>query len=106
MSDDEFIPIDFTTHNYIYLVQPEQFFNTSVYKFGRTINPQRRFLEYGDCTVIRVFEVSDQYRAEHELMVLAKLLFGPPVQGREYFDVSELDDAIQIIKEIAFEFSV
>jgi hypothetical protein len=38
-------------------------------------------------------------------MVLAKLLFGHPVQGREYFDVWELDDAVQIIKEIAFEFS-
>jgi hypothetical protein len=39
-------------------------------------------------------------------MVLAKLLFGPPVQGREYFEVPELDDAIQIIKEIASEFSI
>jgi hypothetical protein len=106
MSDDEWLPIDSGTHDFIYLVQPEQFFGTDIYKFSRTINPQRRFIEYGDCTIVRIFEVSDQYRAEHELMVLAKLLFGHPVQGREYFEVPELDDAIQIIKEVAYEFGV
>jgi hypothetical protein len=106
MSDDDWTPTDLQTHEFIYRVQPEQFIGTDVYKFGRTINPQHRFVEYGDCTVIRIFEVSNQYRAEHELMVLAKLLFGHPVQGREYFEVPELDDAIQIIKELALDFLV
>jgi hypothetical protein len=106
LADDSWTPTDSQTHKFIYLVQPEQFLGTDVYKFGRTINPQHRFVEYGDCTIVRIFEVSDQYREEHELMVLAKLLFGHPVQGREYFEVPELDDAIQIIKEVALEFSV
>jgi hypothetical protein len=88
------------------LVQPEQFLNILIYKFGRTINPQCRFIEYGDCNIIRLFEVSDQYRAEHELMVLAKLLFRHPFQGREYFEISDLDEAIQVIKEVAFEYSI
>jgi hypothetical protein len=85
---------------YLYLVQPEEFKGTTIYKYGRTINPANRFIAYGDLTVIECIPVNHIFQAETELMRLARCLFGKPVKGLEYFNIDELSTGIDMLKEV------
>ena len=51
---------------YLYIVQPEKYIGTDVYKYGITWNTKRRFWKFGGdkCKVFHVEKVEDMYKAE------------------------------------------
>jgi hypothetical protein len=42
--------------------------------------------------------------AETELMTLARCVFGKPVRGKEYFQIDDLDQGIELFNENVMEF--
>jgi hypothetical protein len=89
---------------YLYLVQPQEYLNSNIYKFGRTINPANRFVAYGNLTIIECLPVNHIFQAKTELMRLARCVFGKPIKGLEYFTIDDLSVGIDIIKEVIQNF--
>lgn len=89
---------------FIYLIQIEKYFNTNIYKIGRTKrNPFTRFNEYpGKIKIIQINSVINAITAENNLRNEFKKKFNNPVIGREYFE-GELIIMIEIFNKVVKE---
>lgn len=89
---------------FIYLIQVEKYFNTNIYKIGRTIrNPFTRFKEYtGKIKIIQINFVINAITAENNLRNEFKKKFNNPVIGREYFE-GDLIIMIEIFNKVVKE---
>lgn len=88
------------TQGYIYIVQPEEYLGTDIYKIGRTWSPKQRFREYGEKhKVIECKRVTNMYKCEQ--MILSNLNESDDyklVRGKEYFE-GVLEDIMYYYKE-------
>lgn len=83
---------------YVYIVQPEEYKNTNIYKIGRSWKTKQRFQAYGkDTKIILIKKVEDMYTTEmnirNELTEISK-----PIKGNEYFNI-DLDEIIDVFNE-------
>ena len=72
----------------VYLIQPEEYLETNIYKVGRSDNQSlRRIKSYGKRTeIVSIMCVSDCKSIEKIILDKFKSVF-PIVKGREYFDI-------------------
>jgi hypothetical protein len=87
-------------NGFLYLIQTESDLDTNIFKYGRSVNPKYRFIAYGYLNIIKCERVKDMINAETELMTLARCVFGKPVRGKEYFQIDDLDQGIDLFNEI------
>jgi hypothetical protein len=88
----------------LYLVIPEDCRGKNIVKYGRSGNVLDRFRDYGDCQIIAVERVENMILAERELNELARIYFGVPVRGREYYKCEDIDKALEVFYEIVEHF--
>lgn len=83
---------------YVYIVQPEEYKNTNIYKIGRTWDTKQRFQAYGkDAKIISVKKVEDMYKTETSI-ICDLTDISKPIKGKEYFSM-DLDDIISVFNE-------
>jgi hypothetical protein len=93
---------------YVYLIQPEEYLGTNIYKIGRTWKLEQRLPKYGEkAKIIKTAKVNDMYTTETKILNSLKetdISEAKLVRGAEYFEV-ELDDILywfdEAIKEMA-----
>ena len=92
---------------FLYLVQPERYLGTNVFKYGITWNTKQRFSKYGGdkCKVFHIVKVNDMYSAEltlhgriDERVDWGEMKIVP--QTREYVE-GEFEDIEYLFKEVA-----
>lgn len=84
---------------FVYIVQPEEYIGTNIYKIGRTWNPSQRFVEYGKkVKIIRLNKVKDMYLTEINL-INDITEYNKPFKGKEYFAFDNLDDLLYYYNE-------
>ena len=88
---------DKSTDGYIYIIQKPKHFNTNIYKIGRTYNIFRRYDK--DVKIISLKYVKDMYTAEYKLIKAFNELYDS-VKGKEYFEVNNYGDMINIFNSI------
>ena len=90
-----------TNSGWLYLVQPQEFIGTTIYKIGRTKNISRRMTQYGqDRIEYRKVYVDDMYRYESMLIDVFYDAFDL-YQGNEYFECINLDRALSVFDEFS-----
>lgn len=69
---------------FVYLVQPEEYLNSNIYKVGRAFNLKSRFVEYGNLRVLKTQRVMNQFKSESILLEVFSNKFEVK-KGNEYF---------------------
>jgi hypothetical protein len=88
----------------VYLVIPEDCIGQNIVKYGRSMNVLDRIRDYGKLQVIVVEKVKNVVRAERELNELARIYFGGPVRGREYYRCENIDKAFEVFYDVVNQF--
>jgi len=85
---------------FLYLIQPEEFKNTSTYKIGMTTRTiDKRMAEYNNPRIYLTTESNNIKSHEKALISAFEYKFGKPVHGREYFS-GNINEMIELFNYI------